>query len=564
MLSGLLVTTAACTNDAAESSPSASADVATPVTNDDAAQADRSTPKSIEPPEPPPTGHAVAKVGALLFTSSTGEVGFELPPLAGEVPGMTINVVGEQDGRLVVETLAAEPPEHHCAATLDGLGDFRLRLYLASSDLLPVTTHDFEHEFGDGTKIRLTRGVPVPQGAAELVVRGTSLKVEVPTEELGRYYEPGEPLPATDPKGSIRSLAGHSLTYGGQALAEDELFSESGELNHYGVVAKGSDTLVTVRNPCAEIVALVSTERMSAPPPLAKHFSPEAAAEAAGILGRMDDESGHFLASPYGAAFAVGNDDEDVWGGLTGTEVGGFAGIVGAGTTYEVKAGAAILWSDGSSAGQVLSNHSFSVAPRDLEGRSCFDVALSKDQPSAVTLCFARTDVSEVASPTAMGLGTLGGLGTIGSETGGGYGLLGAEAAGSRSSGGGGLGTTGGGGTGFGHRGKKVPRVRQAKAKVKGALDKDIIRRIVRAHINEVRYCYNKGLVVDPSLEGRVAIQFTVGPTGKVPTAVVASTTLSDKKVGECIAKSVKRWKFPRPSGGGVVVVTYPFVLSPG
>jgi len=253
-----------------------------------------------------------------------------------------------------------------------------------------------------------------------------------------------------------------------------------------------------------------------------------------------------------------------VWGGLTGTEVGGFAGIVGASTTYEVQAGVAILWSDGSSAGQVISKHSFSVAPRDLEGRSCFDVTLSKDQPSAVTLCFSQAEVSEVASPTAMGIGTIGGLGFTGSETGEAYGVgglgLGTEALGR----GGGLGTTGGGGTGFGHRGKKVPRVRGAKAKVKGALDKDIIRRIVRAHINEVRYCYNKGLVVDPSLEGRVAIQFTIGPTGKVPVAVVASTTLSDKKVGQCIAKSVKRWKFPKPTGGGVVVVTYPFVLSPG
>jgi Ca-activated chloride channel family protein len=51
----------------------------------------------------------------------------------------------------------------------------------------------------------------------------------------------------------------------------------------------------------------------------------------AGILGVMGQESGDFLASPYGAAYAVGNDDSDVWGGLTGTEVGDAYGVGGLG-----------------------------------------------------------------------------------------------------------------------------------------------------------------------------------------------------------------------------------------
>jgi len=106
--------------------------------------------------------------------------------------------------------------------------------------------------------------------------------------------------------------------------------------------------------------------------------------------------------------------------------------------------------------------------------------------------------------------------------------------------------------------------VRQASAIVKGMMDKDIIRRIVRAHINEIRYCYNQGLAKDPALEGRVSIQFTIGATGKVAGAVVEESTLSDPKVGECMVKAVKRWVFPKPDGGGNVVVTYPFVLEPG
>jgi outer membrane biosynthesis protein TonB len=142
------------------------------------------------------------------------------------------------------------------------------------------------------------------------------------------------------------------------------------------------------------------------------------------------------------------------------------------------------------------------------------------------------------------------GIGTIGLGSGPGSGSTGP-----------GSGSTG---SGFGGRGKSVPRVRQSKAAVTGSLDKDIIRRIVRAHINEVRYCYNQGLTRDPALAGKVSIQFTIAASGKVSVATVADSTLSDENVANCIAKAVKRWTFPKPTGGGVVVVTYPFVLEPG
>jgi TonB family protein len=225
-------------------------------------------------------------------------------------------------------------------------------------------------------------------------------------------------------------------------------------------------------------------------PQMARNFDPDMQARQAGILGMMASESGHFLASPYGGAFAQGNDDEDVWGGLTGTEVGEAFGVGGLGLVGTGRGGG------GTGEGTI-------------------------------------------------GLGNTGLIGKGGGGgTGSGYGR--------------------GSGAGFGGRGKRVPRIRQAKAKVKGALDKDIIRRIVRAHINEVRHCYNQGLVKDPNLKGRVAVQFTIGPTGKVPVAVVAQSSLKDKNVANCVAKAVKRWKFPKPQGGGNVVVTYPFVLEPG
>jgi hypothetical protein len=97
-----------------------------------------------------------------------------------------------------------------------------------------------------------------------------------------------------------------------------------------------------------------------------------------------------------------------------------------------------------------------------------------------------------------------------------------------------------------------------------GRLDRDIIRRIVRAHINEVRHCYNQALARDPNARGRVAVRFTIASDGKVADADVDESTLRDPAVAPCIAGAVRRWTFPRPEGGGAVVVTYPFVLEPG
>jgi TonB family protein len=96
----------------------------------------------------------------------------------------------------------------------------------------------------------------------------------------------------------------------------------------------------------------------------------------------------------------------------------------------------------------------------------------------------------------------------------------------------------------------------------KGALDKDIIRRVVRSHIQEIVACYNQGLGRDGSMKGRVMIEFTIGPTGTISAANIKSNELGDAEVAECIRKAVATWVFPPPVGGGNVVVAYPFLLQ--
>jgi TonB family protein len=115
---------------------------------------------------------------------------------------------------------------------------------------------------------------------------------------------------------------------------------------------------------------------------------------------------------------------------------------------------------------------------------------------------------------------------------------------------------------GFRGRAGGVPQVRSGGAEVRGSLSKEVIRRVVRRHINEVKFCYEQQLNARPDLQGRVTTKFVISPTGSVQSAMVGSSSLRNEAVESCIVRAVRRWTFPAPDGGGVVVVNYPFLLD--
>ena len=133
------------------------------------------------------------------------------------------------------------------------------------------------------------------------------------------------------------------------------------------------------------------------------------------------------------------------------------------------------------------------------------------------------------------------------------------------------IGHGGGGGSGSGYgrgaggfrgRSARVPQIRSGNADVRGSLSKEVIRRVIRRHINEVKFCYEQQLNQRPDLEGRVTVRFIISPTGAVQNALVQASTLGNQPAESCIAAAVRRWTFPAPDGGGIVIVNYPFMLN--
>ena len=95
-----------------------------------------------------------------------------------------------------------------------------------------------------------------------------------------------------------------------------------------------------------------------------------------------------------------------------------------------------------------------------------------------------------------------------------------------------------------------------------GALTKSQIDQVVKRHLNSIRYCYQKELTKRPSLQGKVVVKFVIGKDGAVSRASKKSSTLGSSAVDGCVANKFKRMQFPEPRGGGIVVVSYPFLFA--
>jgi TonB family protein len=118
---------------------------------------------------------------------------------------------------------------------------------------------------------------------------------------------------------------------------------------------------------------------------------------------------------------------------------------------------------------------------------------------------------------------------------------------------------------GLGHRPPhKMTGVTTGIVTIRGSLDKEIIRRVVHLHMNEVKYCYDKELVRKAGLEGRLSVQFVISPLGQVLSSVMQSSTMGNLHVEKCVVDAVKRWEFPKPTGGGIAIVSYPFNFVAG
>ena len=97
-----------------------------------------------------------------------------------------------------------------------------------------------------------------------------------------------------------------------------------------------------------------------------------------------------------------------------------------------------------------------------------------------------------------------------------------------------------------------------------GALDKSLIDAVIKRNMNQIRYCYQRELTNNPNLSGKITVKFVIAKDGTVSSASTKSSTMGSPAVESCINGRFLEFQFPEPKGGGIVIVSYPFIFSPG
>lgn len=148
-------------------------------------------------------------------------------------------------------------------------------------------------------------------------------------------------------------------------------------------------------------------------------------------------------------------------------------------------------------------------------------------------------DTGQGGTGTALDRGVRGGRGSLGSGTG----------------------ASGLGQGGIGKLGVKV-QIGQEGAEVGGTIDKEAIRRVIRANLTAIQKCYERELNRTPDLVGKLVIEWDIGEQGVVLRTGVRSNELGSREVANCLMARLKTWRFPEPPANEVVTVAYPFVFS--
>lgn len=84
----------------------------------------------------------------------------------------------------------------------------------------------------------------------------------------------------------------------------------------------------------------------------------------------------------------------------------------------------------------------------------------------------------------------------------------------------------------------------------------------IRQYQSGIRYAYNKELLANPNISGRITVSFVIQPDGRVESAEVRQSTVGWPPLEEAVIRRMLHWKFAR-SGGAPVRVTFPFVFHP-
>lgn len=84
----------------------------------------------------------------------------------------------------------------------------------------------------------------------------------------------------------------------------------------------------------------------------------------------------------------------------------------------------------------------------------------------------------------------------------------------------------------------------------------------VNQYRSGIKYAYNKELLKNSSLSGKIVVAFVILPDGSVESTEIRQSSVNWPPLEDAVLKRLQHWKFPRSKGTRVRVV-FPFVFHP-
>ncbi|MEZ4451227.1 MAG: TonB family protein [Nannocystaceae bacterium] len=102
-----------------------------------------------------------------------------------------------------------------------------------------------------------------------------------------------------------------------------------------------------------------------------------------------------------------------------------------------------------------------------------------------------------------------------------------------------------------------VSGLRVGAPKVRGALESRHVGEVAQQNRPRLAQCWSDAHARSPALKGSMKLEITVDRRGRVDSVALPAAP-GDEKLGRCVAKAVRGWRFDAPSDGGDAVITLP------
>ena len=99
------------------------------------------------------------------------------------------------------------------------------------------------------------------------------------------------------------------------------------------------------------------------------------------------------------------------------------------------------------------------------------------------------------------------------------------------------------------------------KASDEGTIDSAGVMKVIRASNAAIKRCYDKALISNPSLKGKISVKIVVNMEGRVGSVELSEDTLQNAEVAKCVKGVIGRLRFPKPEGGPAPIV-YPYSFT--